>query len=280
MEAWKLLEFEYAKRLRECSTADRRKLYEEAYTIVSALAAKRFTSNNPEDRTAGTSKNLVQVLAQICDKDDTVLEVGCGRGYTCTMLSPYVNSIVGTDVSNPALVEAKKVISSRGITNVKIKKVSGFDLINHFESKTFNAVVSIDVLEHLYLEDIREHLKQVFKILKPGGQYIMVMANRFLGPSDITKEEFPEAKKPLGFHLHESTYREMVKLMKEIGYKSLKSFIWSEDSDGQVASIRQLPVMYCVAAEILFEKIQRLHYLSSRLRYYLTIRLIAHKPVL
>ena len=102
MEEWKRLEFHYANCLREASAEKRRGLYYEAYSAVSKLAMERFESSNPEDRTAGTSKRLIKLLSHIVDKNDNVLEIGCGRGYTCLMLAPYVMSMVGTEVSKPA----------------------------------------------------------------------------------------------------------------------------------------------------------------------------------
>ena len=56
------------------------------------MAIQRFKSDNPEHRTAGTSKQLVQLLSQILKKNDHVLEIGCGRGYTCLKLAPSVMS--------------------------------------------------------------------------------------------------------------------------------------------------------------------------------------------
>src|SRR5690242_19197294 len=109
MERWVELEFDYARRLRASSREERKTLYAEAYSQVSKARMEAFTSADPECRTAGTCKELVATLAPLCRLDDRVLEVGCGRGYTCWQLATLVREMVGTDVSAPALAEAREL---------------------------------------------------------------------------------------------------------------------------------------------------------------------------
>ena len=97
-------------------------------------------------------------------------------------------------------------------------RASALDLTTHFAPETFTAAISIDMLEHLHPEDAQEHLFQVFSILKPGGKYIIVSPNRVTDPHDITKLEFPDVLEPMGFHLNETTYRDLSRVMKGIGY--------------------------------------------------------------
>src|SRR5687768_7321048 len=103
MDRCKQLEFEYAEKLRNSDAPTRKVLYPEAYNSVSSLLV--FSSERPEDRTAGTSNELVDWMAQFIGPQENVLEVGCGRGYTCLKLAPHIRSIIGTDVSEPALAE-------------------------------------------------------------------------------------------------------------------------------------------------------------------------------
>jgi len=277
MEEWKNLEFYYAKRLRESSFRERRRLYNEAYSIVSKLAIQRFKSSNPEERTAGTSRLLTQLLCQLVDKDDDVLEIGCGRGYTCLMLAPHVKSIVGTEVSEASLIESEEILSQRKIKNAEIKPVSAFELIDNFSKNEFNVCISIDVIEHLHPEDAKEHLKQVFHVLKPGGRYIVVMPNRISGPHDITKDEYPEAKEALGFHLNESTYREMTNIMRTIGFNKFQVF---HPQKSYKRCIKPLFLWYqfSIISEMVYKKLPYLfrHNIFEKI---ISIRLIGYKPI-
>jgi len=215
--SWPELEIKYAKMLRESNRTERRHLYVEAYSTVSELRG----SNMPEEtekRTAGTSEALVRSLIHLCKPGDHILEIGCGRGYTCLKLAPHATSIVGTDISAPVLNEARELLQETQISNVKIQKAFAHELTDNFGKDTFDKVISIDVYEHLHPEDAVTHLSEVYSVLKPGGEYIVVTPNRLTGPHDVTSDVFPDAKEPLGFHLNETTYGELVQQMKYAGF--------------------------------------------------------------
>lgn len=275
---WKALEFEYAKRLRECPAHDRKALYTEAYSAVSELAVERFKSDRPEDRTAGTSKKTVALIAKFVDKNDRVLEVGCGRGYTCFMLSPQVESMVGIEVSTSGIRESREISSRMGLENVEFKQISATDLVENFTPDSFNICTCIDVLEHLHPEDAKEHLYQAFSILKPGGRYFIQMPNRLTGPHDITKTEFPGAKKALGFHLNESTYKEVVGLMKTIGFNKFRIVIWLKTIPWLPKRPTNLFYQVGTTAEFIFRLLPAFMHFSL-LEEALAIRLVAYKPV-
>jgi len=222
MDPSKKLEFEYAKRLRESNTEDRRRLYFEAYSNVSSAMIGSLKSIRPEDRTAGTSPRLLALLSKAFAPSERILELGCGRGYTCLKLAPFVGFIVGTDVSEPSLNEATELLKQHAITNAEIRKASAFELDDRFRPCEFDACVSIDVYEHLHADDARENLQQAYRILKPGGRYIIFTPNRLTGPHDITRTEFPTSREALGFHLNETTYRDLIKAMRDVGYKRFR----------------------------------------------------------
>ena len=274
---WKALEFEYAKRLRECPAQERKALYMEAYSVVSELAVERFKSDRPEDRTAGTSKKTVTLISKFVDENDDVLEVGSGRGYTCFMLSPHVKSMVGIEVSTSGIKESREISAQMGLKNVEFKQISATDLTEIFEPNRFNICTCIDVLEHLHPEDAKEHLYQAFSILKPGGRYFVQMPNRLTGPHDITKTEFPEAKEALGFHLNESTYKEVVRTMKAIGFEKFRIVIWLKTIPWLPKRPTNLFYQVGTTAEFLFRLLPTfLHF--PLLEEALAIRLVAYKP--
>lgn len=143
MKRWQALEIEYAERLRASNRDERRSLYEEAYRVVSAGWSSEMPKA-PEERTAGTSPSLVNSLVRLCDSTDHVLEVGCGRGYTCLKPAPHVASMVGLDVSDPALGEARKLLKANQVGNVCILKGSADELTRLFDEGTLDRVISRD----------------------------------------------------------------------------------------------------------------------------------------
>ena len=207
---------------------------------------------------------IIGIASSDINKD--VLEIGAGRGYTCYKLSPYVKSLIGVEVAESSLLEAKELISKNKIENVLIKQVSANNLTKHFEKNEFDVALSIDVVEHLHPEDAEEHYRQVFEILKPNGKYIIIMPNRLTGPHDITRTVFPESKEPLGFHLNESTYKETKRILRLIGYKKFYALFSSV----------LVPVWIILLIERLYEFIPKKIF-SRILNPALSIRLVAKK---
>jgi len=271
MDRCKELEFEYAKKLRNSDAVTRKGLYPEAYNSVGSL--RTFSSDRPEDRTAGTSKELIDWMAQFIGPEEDVLEVGCGRGYTCLKLAPRVRSIIGTDVSEPPLAEARAVLQRAGIVNATIENVSGYELIPHFAPGQFDSIISIEVVEHLHPDDAAEHMRQVYALLRPGGKYLTMTPNRLNGPHDVTREEYPHMKRAIGFHLNESTYGEMVALMKRIGFRRFRSFQPTHGRAGERKALA-LPAEVNQLCETLYGAGLRLHALERLME----IRLVANKP--
>jgi 2-polyprenyl-3-methyl-5-hydroxy-6-metoxy-1,4-benzoquinol methylase len=222
MNDWQKLEIEYAERLRKSTPAERKELYIEAYSAVSEKGAT-LMPEEPEKRTAGTTPSLVKSISRLCDSSDRILEVGCGRGYTCLKLAPHVASIVGIDVSEPTLKEAQKLLETHRIQNAQILRCFADELTHYFSSGVFDKVISIDVYEHLHPDDAVLHLHQVYSVLKPKGHYIIVTPNRLTGPHDITRKLFPDADQPLGFHLNETTCAELVEQMEDIGFTKVRA---------------------------------------------------------
>ena len=275
MEQWCKLEFEFARRLRESSQAHRQALYAEAYGRVSALRMEAFESTLPKDRTAGTSPQLVECLSHLCGVDDKVLEIGCGRGYTCLELAPFVRSIAGTDVAEPVLKEAKSILQENRVRNVTISRVSALKLTDSFKPCSFHTAISIDLVEHLHPEDAEIHYAQVLEVLKDGGQYIMCLPNRLNGPHDCTRSVYPEAKEALGFHLNESTYKELIKALKRAGYCDFKAFLLKASPDGTKPQI--MPAWWMETVETVYSAFSGVPQVAWRLQHLLPIRLVAQK---
>jgi SAM-dependent methyltransferase len=274
MERWKELEFEYAHQLRTCEAGARRKLYAEAYAEVDRL--RSFRSERPEDRTAGTSPALVHMLQRFVSPEDDVLEIGCGRGYTGLMLAPGVRSFVGTDVSEPALDEARELLASHGIANATIENVSALDLCARFGERRFDTAISVEVVEHLHPDDAAEHVAQVYELLRPGGKYVVVMPSRVDGPHDITREEFPVATEASGFHLNETTYEDMVATMRRVGFHRFRSFVPLPRTQGRRLMV--LPPAMNRACERLYGRLAQAGIHSHAVGRFVEIRLVGHKP--
>ncbi len=276
IKPWIKAELEYADKLRNCSCEERIHLYEEAYSNVSKLKIESLKCKNPENRTAGTSYPLVNTIAKYCNTEDHVLEIGCGRGFTCFKLADHVKSIVGTDVSTYSLEEAKELIKANTIFNVEFIKCNAFGLSQQFPQESFDVVISIDVIEHLHPKDCFEHFKQVYNLLKIGGKYIIQTPNKHNGPHDVTREVFPEAKNAKGFHLNEMSYYEIQQAMQRIGFKQFDSFYVSNKKIFKNIALK-FPVKISLFIEKFYDSYKNISLIEKICKKFLGIHLIVEK---
>lgn len=221
-DSWKHLEVEYGRRIRAASREERRALYSEAVSRVAALRNQSLPSD-PANRTVGTSDAAVHFLLGHCGPDHAVLEVGCGAGYTCWKLAPHVGSIVATDICGPRLEDARELLREQGVQNATIRKVWADELLKTFGPESFDRVISVDVYEHLHSEDGRAHLRDACAVLKPGGKYILITVNRHVGPTDITRDIFPDETAARGFHFNETTFADLDGELRMAGFSDVRA---------------------------------------------------------
>jgi len=97
-------------------------------------------------------------------------------------------------------------------------------LQNFSSSGAFDVVLSLNVLEHFHPDDVVDHLRDVHRSLKKGGEYILKTPHRFFGPHGI--ERIFGVTDNRGLHLREYTYADVNRLAEQSGFcQSLA--VWS-----------------------------------------------------
>jgi len=102
-----------------------------------------------------------------------ILDVGSGRGELCIYAAMQGAEAVGVDYSQAAIELSQKAIkdlpkevaSRISFVQAPVSKMK-------FKKNSFDLVVCVEVLEHLYPEEIEIMLKAVTSALKPGGRAI------------------------------------------------------------------------------------------------------------
>ena len=98
-----------------------------------------------------------------------ILDLGCGDGKIAEELIKKGHEVDGLDSSGYAVNEAKK----KGINAV----LGDVESTLPFAESSFDLVLLLDVLEHLYDQEVV--LKNIYEVLKPGGQLIISYPNHF-----------------------------------------------------------------------------------------------------
>jgi 2-polyprenyl-3-methyl-5-hydroxy-6-metoxy-1,4-benzoquinol methylase len=99
-----------------------------------------------------------------------ILDVGCGSGYLAKLLKTRAPDLTvdGIDISRVALDRAKQHLHEFWQLNIDQKD---FPL----GPESYDTAVCVEVLEHLY--DPEHALKEIYRILQPGGRAVITVPN-------------------------------------------------------------------------------------------------------
>lgn len=103
----------------------------------------------------------------------SVLDVGCGGGYTCEFLTQRGAKVWGIDQSAACIQTAQTHAMAEGLA---IAYKQGLAEQLPFESEQFDVVVCVDVLEHV--ENPGQAIAEISRVLKPGGFFCFDTINR------------------------------------------------------------------------------------------------------
>jgi ubiquinone/menaquinone biosynthesis C-methylase UbiE len=99
-----------------------------------------------------------------------VLDIGCGAGHTTFAFAPYVQQIVGIDLSPGMLLEAQQNLQRRGLANVHFQQASVTAL--PFANEEFDLVTCRFVAHHF--SSLSPALSEIRRVLKQEGQLLAV----------------------------------------------------------------------------------------------------------
>ena len=119
-----------------------------------------------------------KIFQKYINKNDKILDLGCGAGRTTINLfkDGYTN-IIGLDIADK-LIEFANYYSNNN--NLNIEFVVGDATKLSYDDNTFNVVIfSFNGMQCVPgLENRRNVLKEVYRVLKPGGYYIFTAHDR------------------------------------------------------------------------------------------------------
>ncbi|KGE16500.1 class I SAM-dependent methyltransferase [Paenibacillus wynnii] len=138
-------------------------------------------------------------------KDAPVLDIGCGGGQTIHMLSrlKLPIDIYGVDYSQQAVETS--ILKNReavdlGTVNISRGEVSSLPFPDQF----FGTITAVQT--HYFWPDLKNDVKEIFRVLKPGGTFIIV--------SEIYK---------INYHMQSYTQNEeMEQLFQKAGFQKIE----------------------------------------------------------
>ncbi len=107
------------------------------------------------------------------DKNREILDVGCGGGFLSNRLSQEGYAVSAVDLSEESLYVARKYDQTN---RVRYQKADAYHL--PYANAQFDVVSAMDFLEHV--EEPERVIKEVSRVLKPGGLFFFHTFNRNL----------------------------------------------------------------------------------------------------
>jgi SAM-dependent methyltransferase len=131
-----------------------------------------------------------------------VLDAGCGAGYGSAELADVAEKVTGIDIA-PAAVDYAR--AHYALPNLAFEQASCTQL--PYADGAFDLVVAFEVIEHL--ENWRDFLQEVRRVLAPAGQAIVSTPNRLY----YTESRGADGANP--FHVHEFDFDEFNRELKQ-----------------------------------------------------------------
>jgi SAM-dependent methyltransferase len=107
-------------------------------------------------------------------RDKKLLEIGCGVGLDLARFARGGAVVTGVDLAEVSIDLAKKNLGFQGVTgNLEVMDGERLD----FDDNSFDVAYAHGVLQ--YTANIRTMIEQIRRILKPGGEAILMVYNRY-----------------------------------------------------------------------------------------------------
>lgn len=136
-----------------------------AKVFTTEITSNQITSDNPVHQRL--FKAYIAALPYL--KGD-VLEVGCGEGRGVEVIMEKVKSFTAVDKIKPLTDQLVKKYPAGRFLNMNIPPLRGLC------DNEYDVVVSFQVIEHI--EDDTLYLKEIHRVLKPGGVALITTPNR------------------------------------------------------------------------------------------------------
>ncbi len=145
-------------------------LYDEEYFLHVCEGFEEFGSSEG----AYLSQRLAEALAVAgIAQDMSVLDIGCGRGEILLSTAHLGARAFGIDYAAAAVQLSRQVARRPGREGLPIGVYQASALSLPFEPDSFDRILMLDIVEHLYPDELAVAIREAYRVLKPGGRIVI-----------------------------------------------------------------------------------------------------------
>ena len=185
--------------------------------LVQKMYAENPEISLPSEYASFFKENLLRLLIRLArykhvmrllGDSDRVLEIGCGSGVGAVFLAQKCSHVTGIDVKKVEIEEAKKI---KRRNNVAFLQKDFFDLP---AVGKWDAIIAMDVIEHLQPKILKKFLKKTRQHLTPKGLVFLGTPSKaswpLQGPLSQASHEKCYTQAELSKLLHQSFRRVLI----------------------------------------------------------------------
>ncbi|OGZ33169.1 MAG: hypothetical protein A2V69_01415 [Candidatus Portnoybacteria bacterium RBG_13_40_8] len=164
------------------------------------------------------------------DKNDLVINIGCGEGPQAIVYAGHYKKMIGVDISKERLEKSKEIMKIYNIDNYETLCANIEEI--PFPDKSFDKAIAIDVIEHV--QNPEKLCLEANRLLKGDGKFLITfstMYDKYRNLASMIKHFKPwiKNKNEKGYkwnpdaHNQSHSPKQWIALVERCGFKLLKS---------------------------------------------------------
>lgn len=214
----------FARAILACpkGSTDRTMVIGQAYDTICTILAAQQPGDGPLEM--GVDQRYIRLVLELLNQQirhgigqPRLFEIGYGSGKLLRAVSNQGYRVGGIEVSSAMRAQALDLLGEKDAERLLLG-----DLCNINKKKLADRPSLVywnDVFEHICPDEIADYLRQIYRLLVPGGMLVTITPHWLLRPSDVTGDFCPPRTEACGLHFKEYRLAEVSRLLKQTGFR-------------------------------------------------------------